>query len=230
MLNNIFQTIIEMNITALCVAVFIIPVKFILQKIGFSRRYLFVLWAVIAFRLISPVAPAADISIFNSVPQSNKIVQSEYYLIPAPEDADEVTYNTTEYKSESARIGIIPIIWIYGTSAMFIYGIASYFMLKNKVRFAVKLKENIYTSENVQTSFVFGIFKPKIFIPENIDGEDVDNIIIHEQTHIKRFDHITKMIAYILLSVYWFNPFNWLMFKLFRRMRSWHVMKMYLQK
>ncbi|MBQ9097104.1 MAG: M56 family metallopeptidase [Clostridia bacterium] len=215
MLNNIFQTIFEMNITALCVAVFILPIKFILQKIGFSRRYLFVLWAVIAFRLISPVAPAADISIFNSVPQSNEIMQSEYYLIPAFEQADEVTYNTTEYKNENARIGIIPIIWICGTSAMFIYGIASYFMLKKKVRFGVKLKENIYTSENVQTSFVFGIFKPKIFIPENIDGEDLDNIIIHEQTHIKRFDHITKMIAYLLLSVHWFNPFNWLMFKLF---------------
>ena len=215
MLNNIFQTIIEMNITALCVAALILPVKFILQKVGFSRRHLFVLWAVIAFRLISPVAPAADISIFNSVPQNNEIVQSEYYLIPAFEQSDEVTYNTTEYKNENTRTDIIPVIWLCGASAMFIYGIASYFMLKKKVRFAVKLKENVYTSESVNNSFVFGIFKPKIFIPENIDGEDLDNIIIHEQTHIKRLDHIAKMIAYLILSVHWFNPFNWLLFKLF---------------
>ncbi|MBR2471129.1 MAG: M56 family metallopeptidase [Clostridia bacterium] len=215
MLNNIFQTIIEMNITAICVAALILPVKFILQKVGFSRRHLFVLWAVIAFRLISPVAPAADISIFNSVPQNNEIVQSEYYLIPAFEQSDEVTYNTTEYKNENTRTDIIPVIWLCGASAMFIYGIASYFMLKKKVRFAVKLKENVYTSESVNNSFVFGIFKPKIFIPENIDGEDLDNIIIHEQTHIKRLDHIAKMIAYLILSVHWFNPFNWLLFKLF---------------
>ncbi|MBR2472090.1 MAG: M56 family metallopeptidase, partial [Clostridia bacterium] len=51
--------------------------------------------------------------------------------------------------------------------------------------------------------------------PENIGEEDLNNIIIHEQAHIKRFDHITKILAYLILSVHWFNPFNWLLFKLF---------------
>ena len=217
MLNNVFQTVIQMNITALIIAAVILPVKFIIQKIGFSRRILFVLWAVIAFRLISPFAPAADISIFNlnSAPEKTEILQYKYYVIPTIAETEINTYNDAKYETESGHLGIIPIIWFYGTVAMIVSGGISYIRLKRNLRFAVKLKDNVYMSDKIHTSFVFGFLKPKIFIPENIGEEDLNNIIIHEQAHIKRFDHITKIFAYLILSVHWFNPFNWLLFKLF---------------
>ena len=217
MLNNIFQTIIRMNITAIVIAAIILPAKYFLQKIGFSRRVLFVLWMVIAFRLISPFAPAADISIFNlnSAPEKTEILQYKYYVIPTIEETEINTYSVAKYETESGHVDIIPIIWLCGTVTMFASGIISYICLKRKLRFAIKLKDNVYVSDKVHTSFVFGILKPKIFIPENIGEEDLNNIIIHEQAHIKRFDHITKILAYLILSVHWFNPFNWLLFKLF---------------
>ncbi|MBR2471979.1 MAG: hypothetical protein IKB55_04780, partial [Clostridia bacterium] len=149
MLNNIFQTIIRMNITAIVIAAIILPAKYFLQKIGFSRRVLFVLWMVMAFRLISPFAPAADISIFNlnSAPEKTEILQYKYYVIPTIEETEINTYSVAKYETESGHVDIIPIIWLCGTVTMFASGIISYICLKRKLRFAIKLKDNVYVSD-----------------------------------------------------------------------------------
>lgn len=40
---------------------------------------------------------------------------------------------------------------------------------------------------------------------------------MHERYHLKRFDHIIKPFAYLLLTVYWFNPLCWIAFYLMSR-------------
>ncbi len=39
----------------------------------------------------------------------------------------------------------------------------------------------------------------------------------HEQRHLRCLGHLTKLLAYVLLSVYWFNPLVWLAYILFCR-------------
>ncbi|HKL10966.1 MAG TPA: M56 family metallopeptidase, partial [Clostridia bacterium] len=34
----------------------------------------------------------------------------------------------------------------------------------------------------------------------------------HEKTHIKRFDHIAKIVSFLVLCVHWFNPLVWAAF------------------
>ena len=36
--------------------------------------------------------------------------------------------------------------------------------------------------------------------------------MLHEQTHIKRLDHVIRFISYLVLCIHWFNPLVWIAF------------------
>ena len=42
-------------------------------------------------------------------------------------------------------------------------------------------------------------------------------IIEHEKVHIKRKDYVTKIIAFLILIIHWFNPIMWISFILMTR-------------
>ena len=106
-------------------------------------------------------------------------------------------------------------IWLIGLVALLLYGVISYIRLHYKVQDAVLLKENIFQSEKVGSPFVFGFLKPRIYLPYSLEEENLTYVIAHEKMHIKNRDHLLKPIAFILLSVYWFNPVVWLAYYLF---------------
>ena len=229
MLYNIFYAILKMSCTASVIAVPLLSAKYIFQKLGCPRKILFLLWAVVAFRLVFPVSVSTDISVFNAVPIFEKQDNETELQVKEAENNDIGTVLHERIPNEKNhshghikapdKIGYTRVLlssaWLSGAGIMIIIGAVSFIKVKRRLRFAVKLKENVYTAENIPTSFVFGMFKPKIFIPENTEKWDIENIIMHEKMHIKRADHITKIIAYILLSVYWFDPLIWVMFNIF---------------
>ena len=106
-------------------------------------------------------------------------------------------------------------IWLIGLVALLLYGVISYICLHYKVQDAVLLKENIFQSEKVDSPFVFGFLKPRIYLPYSLEEENLAYVIAHEKMHIKNRDYLLKPIAFILLSVYWFNPIVWLAYYLF---------------
>lgn len=223
MLREIFDTVLKMELVASMAAMAVLPVKYLLQRAGIPRKVLFWLWLVIVFRLVSPVSVSTGLSLFNLI-QPHNTPQSEYVAqapvgaeqpVPdaPPAAAGETTLKYTRYATEKAGM-VLPLIWLTGTAGMLMFGAVSYILLKRRLRFAVRLKDNVYTADNIPTSFVFGILRPKIYIPEGMLPADIPHIILHERTHIKRADHLTKMFAYILLSVHWLNPLSWLMYKL----------------
>ncbi len=105
---------------------------------------------------------------------------------------------------------VISIVWLVGIAAMVIYTAVSYCLLRKKIDTAVRFRDNIYKSENVDSPFVLGIIKPKIYLPFNIKEQAAEYVISHENAHIKRLDYIWKPIGFVLLAVYWFNPVMWL--------------------
>ena len=129
---------------------------------------------------------------------------------------DAVPKSSLAPKSSSAswlRIGLV--IWLTGMALMFGYMIISYTALRRKLRTAVLYKENIKQSEFIDSPFIFGILRPVIYIPYGLEDSALDNVLAHEKAHLARWDHLTKFIAFLLLSIYWFNPFIWLAYVLF---------------
>ena len=105
---------------------------------------------------------------------------------------------------------ILAIVWIVGIVLLLAYTIISYSRVKNKIGTAVLLRDNIYQSENVISPFVLGIIKPKIYLPFNMNEQDMEHVIAHEQAHINRKDHWWKPLGFLILTLHWFNPLMWL--------------------
>ena len=118
---------------------------------------------------------------------------------------------------DSKVITIAMIMWLCVMIVMLFYFFMSYIYINKKTETATLLKENVWESEFVTSPFVFGLLRPKIYIPYGINQENLLYILAHERTHIKRKDHIIKLVAFFILSVYWFHPLVWVAYALLGR-------------
>lgn len=107
-------------------------------------------------------------------------------------------------------LNLAATIWLMGIGVMLSYSIISYIRLKKRISTATPVFANVKQSENIKTPFVFGIIKPQIYVPGNIAKETLGFVLAHEKAHIDRKDYMTKPFAFLLLSIYWFNPILWL--------------------
>lgn len=92
---------------------------------------------------------------------------------------------------------------------MIIHVLISYIKLRKDVSASICIGDNIMASDEVKSPFILGLLKPLIYVPSSISPESMKYVIAHEETHLKRLDHLWKPLGYLLLSVYWFNPLCW---------------------
>ncbi len=155
------------------------------------------------------------------------IVHTEYpeITLPAPVAGEAVSdmINESLPRGEEqlradpleAPITIATWMWILGILGMIAGGIISYLRLRNSLVGALKLRENIYVADDISGPFVLGIVRPKIYLPSALNEKEHGYIILHEKYHIRRGDHLFKLLAYAALCIHWFNPLVWLAFKLY---------------
>jgi beta-lactamase regulating signal transducer with metallopeptidase domain len=225
-MTTVFITILNMSITASFVALAVILARFPLRKA--PKKFSYVLWGVVLFRLFFPFSIE---SAFSLIPTVSYSMPQSFVAPPSPaiqagaQFADTTVYSginnhltpvVTEYSTIPihAVLEIAGYIWLAGFVLLLLYALASYVQLKRKVYFATLVRDNIFETGTIKSPFVLGFFRPKIFFPANIDPEQCDYILKHEQTHIKRRDHIIKPLAYIIFAMHWFNPLMWLSYVL----------------
>lgn len=105
-------------------------------------------------------------------------------------------------------------VWALGTAGMFGYLAYTFAATKKQIEFSYKIGDGLYSNAYIETPFVFGYIKPRIYVPFGLNDKQFEYVVAHEKTHIKRGDHIIKAAASLILCVHWFNPFAWLAFKL----------------
>ncbi|MFA7673424.1 MAG: M56 family metallopeptidase [Clostridia bacterium] len=182
-----------MSITAAFVVLAVILLRSLLKRT--LKLFSYALWFIVFFRLLCPITFKSPLSI---IPSNNDTSQSIVYSL------DPGVINSTH-----GIIDIISIIWLIGVAVLAIYAVIEYFTLKMKLSTAELLHDNIYITDNLKTPFIIGFIKPRIIIPADLSDNQTDHIIKHEQTHLKRFDHIIKLFAYAALVIHWFNPVIW---------------------
>lgn len=114
-------------------------------------------------------------------------------------------------------INILTFVWLGGLIVMLSYLIISYSLICRRVSAATILRKNIYECEFVDSPFILGIVRPRIYIPYHMDEEKLLPVLAHENAHLKRKDHIFKLAAFLILCVYWFSPLVWLSYVLLCR-------------
>ena len=149
-------------------------------------------------------SPKIDMGIPSSVSSAGENITIP---LPAPDPAGGDSVNPVQIWAF-----ICTIIWCAGMFAIAAYSVICVIKLGKTLKGAKILRDNIFVCGNIETPFVYGIIKPRIYVPENISDEDMKYIIAHEKVHIRRLDHIIKPFAFAVLTVHWFNPVIWLAF------------------
>ena len=224
-MSELFLQMVNRSITAGWIILIVVMLRLVLKK---APKWMNVfLWGMVAFRLICPFSIE---SVFSLIPSTKTLskevlygpsfeVQTGVAIVDNPVNnylEDRYYEGVTVPANNGLQVmGILTIVWLIGITGMLLYTIFSYYHLHRKIETAVLLRDNIFQSEYVGSPFVLGIFRPRIYLPFSIEETEFVYVIAHEQTHIRRGDHIWKPLGFFLLIIYWFNPLMWLAYMLF---------------
>lgn len=215
---GIFLKIVNMSISACWIVLAIILLRFVLKK---APKWInCVLWGLAGLRLVLPFSFE---SVFSLIPSAETITKVPDSPRPQINSGVSVIDNQINdylqgnyFEGVTRPMGnfvdittLLAIVWIIGIVALLIYTLVSFLRLKSKIGTAVLLRDNIYQSEAVVSPFVLGVIKPKIYLPFNMNGQDMNHVIAHEQAHIRRKDHFWKPLGFLILTLHWFNPVVW---------------------
>lgn len=104
------------------------------------------------------------------------------------------------------------VVWIIGIVGMLVYVAVSVVKLRKQMLCCIKAEENIYHGDDITTPFVFGLIRPRIYLPSDMDENSRQYVTEHERTHILRRDPLKKMVAFLITTMHWFNPLVWVAF------------------
>lgn len=227
---QIFLKALNLSISASYLIIAIIAARLILKRA--PKALYCVLWLLVAIRLVFPFSiesafslvpaaqPIAPDIIYEGAPHINtgdQIVDTPVNNYLQQNMAPQPEYSATPMQT---AIAIASYIWIIGIAIMCAYLIFTTLRLKHKVCDAVPYELDggrIYRTDAIGTPFLLGLANPRIYVPYGIDEDTLKYVALHENAHKKRRDHLIKPIAYLLLSVYWFNPVIWIAYCLLCR-------------
>lgn len=218
MLQEIFYWVFNMSITAALTGVLIMLVRLI-KKI--PRRLMVFLWAIPFLRMTVPFglnSPYSLMALLSQISTKTIIVYQPtedlaFSMMNSVMAAD--TYFPITYKVNVLEtiFSVASVIWIVVSLAILLMLAVTYFTTLYEIKDSTYLRENIYLSEKIISPAVYGIVKPKIILPASYKDRDIDLIILHEKTHIRRLDNLWRMVAFVIVAVHWFNPLCWLFLK-----------------
>ncbi|WP_294464950.1 M56 family metallopeptidase [uncultured Ruminococcus sp.] len=211
----IFTKVFNMSVAASMLILAVILLRLILKS---SPKWIrCVLWLLVALRLVIPLSFESPLSLIPNAQAMNSTTQSSTSYVSSLVNSDsfQTMQNAVSSNNEIKIITILSYIWIVGVGAMLIYMLFSYLHLHLKVRESIVIKGNILICDRISSPFVFGIIRPRIYLPSKLSETEKSYVIAHEQAHIKHHDYLWKPLGYLILSVHFFNPLCWIAFKLF---------------
>ena len=228
-MSNLFSQVLNMSMTGSVVILLVMLARFLLKRS--PKIFSYALWSVVLFRLLCPVAFTAPVSVLDVVEPEQKetsnntsIVtyipatvntQADFIMVqPDEQQVQAESITKPEEQIQMTPMHAVALVWSAGMAGMMLYSVVQYLGLRRRLVGAVQLKGNIYLADHIDTAFVVGLVQPRIYLPSAVPHKERYFILAHEQHHIRRGDHIIKLLAYLALCIHWFNPLVWLAFVL----------------
>lgn len=231
-MDKLFDTVLELSWQAGLIALAVMAVRLVLRKKA-SRRALCMLWALVALRLLLPVSLTVESPVslqaeeapvsraYHAMQEARTSVPDEAAPAPAESSGAAAAVVPAEPAAEPVTLRTfvrwLPWIWVIGMGCMAAYMLLSFIWMRLTLRRAEHIQNNVYRCTQWSTPFVLGIIAPCIYVPESVSEEDLPQVLAHERCHIRRWDHVVKPFAFLLLAVNWFNPVLWAAYVLLGR-------------
>ena len=220
-MDELFAQILEISWQSALIALAVIIVRFFLKKRS-SKRSICLLWLLVALRLLLPASLLPESPVSLQQPESPPAQvyhdlrqQQETYLSAPPEQRPAMVQTVAAQRF--ALLDQLPAIWLGGVGCMLLYMAVSLLRLRWRLRRARHVEGNVYRCTEWSTPFVLGVIAPRIYVPETVSEQDFSQVLAHEKCHIRRWDHVFKPLAFLLLAVHWFDPVLWVAYVLLGR-------------
>lgn len=220
MIGQVCYWIFNMSI----VASFMGLIVLVLRKIRLiPHRVSVFLWLIPFFRMTIPLGlnnPYSLMSLISKFTTKTVTVYDPGYDIALSATntlmaAD--SYFPMTYKIDILRpvFAVAGTVWITIAMAILIALTVIYITTKREIKDAENLKDNICLSSKVTSPAVYGIIRPGIVLPSSYKDKELEYIVRHEKTHIRRLDNLWRILGFITAAIHWFNPLSWIFLKIF---------------
>ena len=232
---ELLPIVFNMSVTASVAILFVLLARLLLKRA--PKIFSYALWAVVLFRLLCPVsittgfsllglfdAPVTETTTHTTaveyIPQDIVHTPAPEVKLPVPDVNQSVNEALPQGDEQTAAdplkvpVALATLVWLAGIGVLAAYSVVSLLRLRRRLVGAVPLRDNVYLADYIDSPFVLGLFRPKIYLPSSLSEQERGYIILHERHHIRRGDHIMKALAFLALCVHWFNPLVWVAFLL----------------
>ena len=226
-MDAVFLKLLNMSLTASWIVLAVLILRLLLKRAPKWINCL--LWGVVGLRLIFPFSIESLFSLIPSAePLPSDLPMTQTPAIDSGFEVIDQVVNPIIYDSfaptptNSANpmqivIAVAAIVWLCGLVGMIAYGAISYLRLRLRVRASICQDGNVYLCDDIDSPFILGVIRPRIYLPSGMTQEQMGYVIGHERAHLRRLDHVWKPIGFVLLCLHWFNPMLWVAYILLCR-------------
>lgn len=229
-MSEVFRNVLNAGFQGSIVILMVLLLRLILKNA--PKKYICLLWILAGIRLLMPFSFESELSLQPAEPivtqQAWEDLRDYGQIIPenAPSEAPqpyvpEQEYPVTESVPEHPEVTVTvereinlavaaTYLWVAGMAVLAMYSLIAYLRLKRRVGEAVHLSDDVWECPGLDTAFILGLFRPRIYIPTGLSESSCRYILDHERCHLERRDHWVKLIGFVALTVHWFNPLVWL--------------------
>lgn len=245
-LRQLFVGSLNLAVAASWLIVVLLLLRPLLKRLA-PKWVLCALWALVAVRLVCPVALQSDLSVYrlagDAVQSSGQVTYFQdtgfcgdvryrpATLLPGvsaetPSTPDSTVPDATtaadaipqpQTPARSVDMNLPSILWAVGIYVMLMLALAGYLSLREDVAASIPLEGNVYLCDSIKSPFILGMFRPCIYLTSGMDEAARVCVLRHERAHLRRGDHLWKPLGFLLLAVYWYNPLVWAAYILFCR-------------
>lgn len=177
------------------------------------------LWALVGVRLVMPVSLKSPLSLVPQSPAEMGAVLPEP-PVTLPRQLPQGVGGYMAAADVQAGPGLMAALgwlWLAGVLLLLGYALLSMLRLRRRVAEAALLEGKVWQCDRINTPFILGVLRPKIYLPSDLPPAALEPVLAHERAHLVRRDHWWKPLGFLLLAVYWFHPLVWLAYGLFCR-------------
>lgn len=220
MLQEVFYWVFNMSIAAAITGVIVMFVRLV-KKI--PRRFTVFLWVIPFFRMTIPFGLSSPYSLMSLLSRittrtiviyqpTDNVSFSMMNCVMAADSYFPITYKVNILEN---IFNMASVIWVIVFLAIALMLAVIYFTTLREMKDAKHLRDNIYLSDKITSPAVYGIIKPRIILPTSYVDKNIDLILLHEKTHIRRADNLWRVLVFLVVSAHWFNPLCWVFLRLF---------------
>lgn len=222
-MREVFAAILDNAMVAGIMILVIVLIRVFMRKMP---KFIYpLLWGLVGIKLLLPfdirsafgLLPGDKIVEYSGQEQAPVIVKTGLRMVD--EGTNHFIGNNINSPSATRVQGnfydVCVYLWLAGIFVLFLYMLISCIVMRKVTSCSVAVEENVRICDEINRPFLLGIIRPQIYLPSGIEKDKYEYIVAHEKMHIKRGDHIWKILGFFLLSIYWFHPLCWLAYYLF---------------